>query len=73
MGGSTWNAGHGNALVILMKPALLHSELHIWFSLRLLSGYEHLVITIIGEPTLLYDVAQNNDVGDGSLSETNIL
>ena len=34
--------------------------------------YEHLVLTIIGDPILLYDVSQINDVGDGSLAEPNI-
>ena len=32
--------------------------------------YEHLVLTIIGDPILLYEVAQSNDVGDGYLAET---
>ena len=56
-----------------MQPALVHSEFHIWFALRFLVDYEHLVFTIIGDPILLYDVAQSNDVGDGSLAEPNIL
>ena len=47
----------------LMQPALVHSELHIWFDLRFSVDYEHLVPTIICEPILLYDVAQSNDVG----------
>ena len=52
-----------------MQPALVHYELHIWFSLRFSVGYEDLVFTIIGDPILMYDVAQINDVGDGSLAE----
>ena len=55
-----------------MQPALVHSELHIWFALRFSVDYEHLVFTIIGDPIFLYDVAQSNDVGDGSLAEPNI-
>ena len=34
--------------------------------------YEHLVFTIIGDLILLYEVAQTNDVGDGSLAEPNV-
>ena len=59
------------ARFIVMHPALVHSEFHIWFSLRFSVDYEHLVFDIIGEPILLYDVAQSNDVGDGSLAEPN--
>ena len=55
-----------------MQPAFVHSEFHIWFFLRFLVEYEHLVFTIIGDPILLYDVAQSNDVGDGSLAEQNV-
>ena len=57
--------------VIVVHPALVHSEFHIWFFLRFLVEYEHLVFAIIGDPILLYDVAQSNDVGDGYLSEPN--
>ena len=55
-----------------MQPTLVHYELHIWFVLRFLVEYEHLVFTIIGDPILLYDIAQRNNVGDGSLAEPNI-
>ena len=55
-----------------MKPALLHYEFHIWFSLRFLVEYEYLVFTIIGDPIFLYDVAQSNDVGDVSIAEPNV-
>ena len=55
-----------------MKPVIVHSELHIWFALRFSVDYEHLVFTIIGEPILLYDVAQSNNVGCGSLDEPNV-
>ena len=34
--------------------------------------YEHIVLTRIGDPIFLYDVAQSNDVGDGSLAESNV-
>ena len=34
--------------------------------------YEHLVLTIISEPILLYDTAQSNNVGDGSLAKPNV-
>ena len=50
----------------------MHSELHIWFALRFLGDYEHLVLTIIGDPILMYEVAQSNDVGDGSLAKPNV-
>ena len=50
----------------------MHSELHIWFVLYFLVDYEHLVLTIISDPILLYDVAQSNNVGDGSLTEPNV-
>ena len=53
-----------------MQPILVNYELHIWFALHFLVYYEHLVFTIIGDPILLYDVAQNNNVGDGYLAET---
>ena len=55
-----------------MQPALVHSEFHIWFAIYFSVDYENLVFTIIGEPILLYDVAQSNDVGDGSLAEPNL-
>ena len=55
-----------------MQPALVHSEFHILFALRFLVDYEHLVFTIIGDPILLYDIAQSNDVGDVSLAEPNV-
>ena len=60
------------ARVIVMQPALLYYELHIWFALRFSVYYEHLVFTIIGDLILLYDVAQSNGVGDGYLAEPNI-
>ena len=60
------------ARVIVMHPALVHSELHIWFDLHFLVNYELLVLTIIGDPILLYDIAQSNIVGDGSLAEPNV-
>ena len=60
------------AWVIVMQPTLVHSGFHIWFALRFSVDYEHLVFTIIGDPIFLYDVAQSNDVGDGSLAEPNI-
>ena len=47
----------------------MHYELYIWFYLRFLVDYEHIVLTIIGHPILLYEVSQSNDVGDGSLAE----
>ena len=52
-----------------MQPALVHSELYIRFALRFLLYYEHFDFTIIGYPILLYEIAQRNDVGDGSLAE----
>ena len=55
-----------------MQPAILHSEFHIWFVLRFSVDYEHLVLTIIGNLILLYDISQCNNVGDGSLSEPNV-
>ena len=55
-----------------MQPTLVHYELHIWFVLRFLVEYEHLVFTIICDPIFLYDIAQRNNVGDGSLAEPNI-
>ena len=55
-----------------MQPALVHSELHIWFALCLLVDYEHIVLAIIGDPILMYDVAQSNYVVDRSLAETNV-
>ena len=60
------------ARFIVMQPTFWHSELHIWFSLHFLVDYEHIVLTIIGDPILLYEVAQSYDVGDGSLDEPNI-
>ena len=55
-----------------MQPTLVHSELHIWFSLHFSVDYEHLVFTIIDDPILLYDIAQSNDVGDSSIYEQNV-
>ena len=55
-----------------MYPALVYSEIHIWFALRFSVDYEHLVLAIIGDPILLYDVAQRNDFGDGSIAELNV-
>ena len=52
-----------------MQPALVHSELHIWFDLRFSVDYEHIFLTIIGYPIFMYDVAQSNNVGDGYLAE----
>ena len=60
------------ARFIVMQPTFWQSELHIWFSLHFLVDYEHIVLTIIGDPIFLYDVAQSNDVGDGSLAESNV-
>ena len=60
------------ARFIVMHTALVHSEIHICFALRFSVYYEHLALTIIGDPILLYDVAQINDVGDGYLAEPNI-
>ena len=57
------------AQVIVIQTALVHSELHIFFALRFLVDYEHLVLAITGDPILLYDIAQINNVGDGSLAE----
>ena len=47
----------------------MHSELHIRFLLRLLVDYKHLVITIISEPILLYDISQRNNISDSSLAK----
>ena len=58
--------------VIVMKPALVNYEFHIWFALHFSVDYEHLVFNIIGDPIFLYDVSQRNDVGDGSLAESNV-
>ena len=55
-----------------MQPALVHYEFHIWFSLRFSVDNEHLVLTIICDPILLYDIDQSNNVGDGSLAESNV-
>ena len=52
-----------------MQPAFVHSELHIRFVLRFSVDYEHIVLTIIGDPIMLYDISQNNNVGDGFLAE----
>ena len=60
-------------LVILIQLALVHSELHIWFFLHFLVDYEHIVLTIIVELIFLYDIAQSNNVGYGSLAEPNII
>ena len=35
-------------------------------------GYEHIFLTIRGDPISLYDISQSNDVGDGSLAEPNV-
>ena len=55
-----------------MQHALVHYEFHIWFALRFSVYYEHLVFTIIGDPILMYDVAQINYFGDGYLAEPNV-
>ena len=55
-----------------MQHTLVHSEFHICFDLRFSVEYEHLFYSIIGDLIFLYDVAQSNDVVDGSLSETNV-
>ena len=60
------------ARVLVIHPALVHSEFHICFALRLLVDNEHLVFTIIGDLILMYDIFQSNDVGDGSLAEPNV-
>ena len=50
----------------------MHSELQIWLALHFSVNYELLVLTIIGDPILLYDIAQSNIVGDGSIAEPNV-
>ena len=50
----------------------MHSELHIWFVLCFLVDYEHLVLTIISDPILLYDISQSYNIGYGSLAEPNV-
>ena len=47
----------------------MHYELHIRFVLRFLVDYEHLFTTIISDPIFLYDIAQSNNIGDGSLNK----
>ena len=58
--------------VVVMYPALMYYELHIRFFLQLLMYYKHLVLNIISDPILLYDIAQSNNIGDGSLAKPNI-
>ena len=55
-----------------MQPALVNYELNIWFDLRFSVDYEHIVLTIICEPILMYYISKRNNVGDGSLSELNV-
>ena len=50
----------------------MYSEFHIWFAFRFLVEYGHLVFTIIGDPIFLFDLAQSNDIGYGSLAELNV-
>ena len=40
--------------------------------LRFLVDYKHLVITIIIDSILLYDISQSNNIGDGSLAKINV-
>ena len=47
----------------------MHSELHIRYVLHFLVEYKHLVITIISDLIFLYDIAQSNIIGDGSLAK----
>ena len=58
--------------VIVMQTALVYSELHILFTICFSVDYEHIVLAIIGDPILLYEVAQRNDVVNGSLVEPNV-
>ena len=50
----------------------MHFELHIRFFLRFSVDYEHLVLTIISDLILMYDISQSNNVGDGSLAKPNL-
>ena len=34
--------------------------------------YENIVLTIISDPILMYDIAQSNNIGDGSLAKINV-
>ena len=46
----------------------MHSELHIWFVLRFLVEYKHIFLAIRSDSIFLYDISQNNNIGDGSLA-----
>ena len=47
----------------------MHSELHIWFVFRFLVDYKHILLIIISDLILLYDISQINNIGDGPLAK----
>jgi hypothetical protein len=52
-----------------MEPTLVHLEFHIWLGLRLLVYNNHQIVTVIRNAILIYQIAQCNDIGDGSVAE----
>jgi hypothetical protein len=49
--------------VIIMQPALVHLEFHVWLGLRLSVHNKHQIITI--DTILIYQIVKCNDVCDG--------
>jgi hypothetical protein len=47
----------------------VHLEFHIWLGLRLSVHNNHKIVTIICDAILIYQIAQCNDIGDGSGAE----
>ena len=51
--------------VELAKTALMHSELHVGFYLKLSMNYEHNIVDHVGDEELETQVDQGYDIGDG--------
>jgi hypothetical protein len=54
---------------IIMQPALVHLEFHVWLVLGLSVHNKHQIVTIICDAILIYQIAKCNDVCDGSGAE----
>jgi hypothetical protein len=59
--------------VLVMQAALVHSEFHIWFGLRLPVNHKHKIITIICDTVLIYQIAQSNNISNSSCDEPHSL
>jgi len=51
----------------------MHPKVHVWFAGQLVVDNEHQLVTVIGDVVLLDQVAQGQNVSDGSLAELHFL